>query len=277
VSAAKQKILDICSDLEDDALLVRLEKPSGNKRSYEFFQVPFYSFTPSRDNCAYHEIIHSNTVRFFCDIDHSTAELFTKFLTTAQDIFIQAFNINVTIKYLHNPVSQGYHVFTNIACTLEMCRFLAERINAHMGCADYVDLGPYALFKSLRLPNCPKVALDGAVNANSRYPLPEGQKLNDFLVTNTIGCIFVKSPLHISQQLPIDADLQFGVLQASDEHVDALATYVKHTLKCPDAVLRTDGNRIHISYGSVRPICPYHKRAHDNDNMFGRVHNGKEA
>ncbi len=67
------------------------------------------------------------------------------------------------------------------------------------------------------------------------------------------------------------------MLQASDEHVDALGNYVKHTLKCPDAVLRSEGNRIHISYGSVRPICPYHKRVHDAENMFGRVHNGKEA
>jgi hypothetical protein len=93
-----------------------------------------------------------------------------------------------------------------------MCRFLGERINAHMGCADYVDLGPYALFKSLRLPNCPKVALDGTVNSNSRYPLPEGQKINEFLITNTMNTTFITSPLHISQALPIDEELQFGVL-----------------------------------------------------------------
>jgi hypothetical protein len=79
-----------------------------------------------------------------------------------------------------------------------MCRFVGDRINALMQLPDYVDLAPYALYKSLRLPGCPKVGLDGVVNANSRYTLPDGHKLHDYLVTNTIGCIQLKTPLHVS-------------------------------------------------------------------------------
>jgi hypothetical protein len=168
-------------------------------------------------------------------------------------------------------------VFTNVSCTLEMCRFLGDRINALMNVSDYVDLAPYALYKSLRLPGCPKVGLDGSVNANSRYTLPEHANITDFLITNTIDTIFIKSPLHIQQSLPIDEYLQFGVLQADNAHVQTLNTYVRETLMCQDASLRTDGNRILISFGSTRPKCPYHNRIHDHDNMFGRVHNGKEV
>ena len=42
-------------------------------------------------------------------------------------------------------------------------------------------------------------------------------------------------------------------------------------------MLRAEDNRILIAFGANRPICPYHKRVHDNENMFARVHNGKEA
>ena len=166
--------------------------------------MPYFGYNPSRDNCAYHEIIHSDTVRFFADIDHSTPELFTRFLQVTEELFQTAFGINIPIRYIHNPVSQGYHVFTGASCSLEMARFLADRINASLGVSDYVDLGPYALFKSLRLPGCPKVGLDGTVKANSRYTLPDGAKIYEFLVTNTIGCVHLQAPLHISQQLPID-------------------------------------------------------------------------
>jgi hypothetical protein len=72
VSATKQKILDIAEDLYDDHILVRLEKSSGKTRKYEFFQQPFYSFQITRENCAYHEIIHCDFVRLFMDIDHTT-------------------------------------------------------------------------------------------------------------------------------------------------------------------------------------------------------------
>ena len=87
---------------------------------------------------------------------------------------------------MHNPTSQGYHVFTNASCTLEMAKFLADRINSIMNQPDYVDLAPYGLYKSLRLPDCPKVTLKGEVKSNSRYTLPQGHKLENYLVTNTI-------------------------------------------------------------------------------------------
>lgn len=80
VSATKQKILDLTECMDDDDIMVRLEKGCKGQRKYEFFRVPYYQFKAARDNCAYHEIISKNNVRFFCDIDHSTAELFTKFL-----------------------------------------------------------------------------------------------------------------------------------------------------------------------------------------------------
>lgn len=50
-----------------------------------------------------------------------------------------------------------------------MARFIADRINALLNQPDYIDLAPYGLYKSLRLFDCPKVGLDGVVNANSRY------------------------------------------------------------------------------------------------------------
>lgn len=117
------------------------------------------------------------------------------------------------IKYLHNPVSGGYHLFSNISCDLVMARFIGDRINALLNQADYIDLAPYGLFKSLRLPGCPKVGLDGTVNANSRYNLPEGAELHQYLVTNTIGCVHIPTPLHIQQSFPIDAVLQHGTQQ----------------------------------------------------------------
>jgi hypothetical protein len=72
-----------------------------------------------------------------------------------------------------------------------MARFIGDRINALMNQPDYVDLGPYALYKSLRLYNCPKVGLDGIVNANSVYRLPDNAEPYEFMMTNTIGCIHI--------------------------------------------------------------------------------------
>ena len=277
VSATKQKILDICENLEDDAIMIRIDKSAGKSRKYEFFQTPYYAYKPNRENCAYHEIIHSNVVRYFCDIDHATPEMFTRFLQIANELFQSAFSLPVQIKYLHNPASNGYHVFFNVSCDLELARFLGDRINALIGAADFVDLAPYCLFKSLRLPGCPKVALDGTVAANSRYELPQGMQIQDFLVTNTNGTIFLKSPLHISQALPIDSYLQFGIKQASDPQVRRVQEYVYNVLKCDDALLRAEDNRVVISFGSKRPTCPYHKRVHENENMYARMHHGKET
>lgn len=239
--------------------------------------MPFHAFKPSRENAAYHEIITCDTIRFFADIDKSSLELFHRFLTTTSELFQSAFNFPVQLRYLHNPASNGYHVFTNASCSLEMARFLGDRINALMGLPDYVDLAPYGLYKSLRLPGCPKVGLDGTVNANSRYVLPDGQKIYDFLITNTIGCTALEAPLHISQKLPVDPIYQFGLARATDAHMEALRVYVRDNLKCPDAVLRAEDNRIMISFGAVRPICPYHKRSHDNENMWARVVNQKDG
>ena len=95
VSATKQKILDIAEDIDDDEIVVRLEKGSKGVRKYEFFKVPFHSFKPSRENCAYHEIITQTTIRLFFDIDHSTSELFHRFLTSLQDVVQSAFGFMV--------------------------------------------------------------------------------------------------------------------------------------------------------------------------------------
>jgi hypothetical protein len=122
--------LDICEDLQDDAILVRLEKSSGKTRRYEFFQTPYYAYKAQRENCAYHEIITSPIIRYFCDIDHATPEMFTNFLRIAADLFQSAFSFPVRINYLHNPMSKGYHVYFNVSCHLELAKFLGDRINA---------------------------------------------------------------------------------------------------------------------------------------------------
>jgi len=92
-----------------------------------------------------------------------------------------------------------------------MARFIADRINAIMNQPDYIDLAPYGIYKSLRLYNCPKVALNGEVNANSRYTLPEKSEPYEFMMTNTMGCIFINTPLHIQQEFPIDPIYQHGL------------------------------------------------------------------
>jgi len=239
--------------------------------------VPYYSFKPSRDNCAYHEVITSSTVRFFADVDHSSLELFEQFLTVIRDVFEQGFNVPVKVRYLHNPASQGYHVYTNAACSLSLCRFIADRINAAMNKADYVDVAPYGMYKSLRLFNCPKVTLQGEVKANSRYTLPDRAEPHLFMVTNTIDCIFIQAPLHISQELPLDQIYQHGIQEADGADLQALRKYVDEELKCPDAVLRSEGGTVYINFGIRRPICPYHNRVHDNENMLVRKSNSKEG
>ena len=60
-------------------------------------------------------------------------------------------------------------------------------------------------------------------------------------------------------------------------HTKALRNYVDSTLKCTDAVLRPDGNRIIVNFACTRPKCPYHNRVHDNENMYARLMNHKDA
>ena len=40
-------------------------------------------------------------------------------------------------------------------------------------------------------------------------------------------------------------------------------------------MIRPEENRLIVTFG-IRPVCPYHGRVHDHDNMYARVHNGKE-
>lgn len=222
-------------------------------------------------------MITSQTVRYFVDIDHSSLELFEKFLTVLREFFEQGFNIPIKIRYMHNPTSEGYHVFTNVACSLSMCRFISDRLNAMLCDPKYVDLAPYGLYKSLRLFNCPKVSLQGEVNSNSRYVLPEKAEPHLFMITNTIDCIFLQAPLHISQDLPIDPIYQHGVSSADEADMKALRKYVDEELKCPDAVLRSEDKQIFINFGRNKPVCPYHKRTHDNENMTARKSNSKDG
>ena len=107
-------------------------------------------------------------------------------------------------------------MFTNIAVdSLELLRFIGDRINAQMQLPDYVDLAVYGLWKSLRLFGCGKLSLTGEMNAVSRYDLPnQNADVSQYMITNTIGCIPIRTPLHISQSLPIDSELQFATLQA---------------------------------------------------------------
>jgi hypothetical protein len=79
VTQAKQKILELNDDLEDDDIIVRIEKP-GAKTKYEFFKQNVFKFEPTRVNHAYHEVITRNNIRWFADIDHSSHELFMTFL-----------------------------------------------------------------------------------------------------------------------------------------------------------------------------------------------------
>jgi hypothetical protein len=113
-------------------------------------------------------------------------------------VFFESYNLNVDIKYLHNPVSKGYHVYSNVAVSLTLARFIADRINARMGLSKFIDLAPYGLYKSLRLHGCPKVSRTGDINSNSRYEKPADMPDWRFLVTNTNDCYDLQTPLHIS-------------------------------------------------------------------------------
>jgi hypothetical protein len=97
--------MELESELPDDHIMIRFEKASKGHRKYEFFSAPWYNFKPTR-NGSYHEIIHrSSNLRAFFDIDHSTPDLFHRFLQIAQDFFLSAFGVPAVIKYLHNPTS----------------------------------------------------------------------------------------------------------------------------------------------------------------------------
>lgn len=127
-------------------------------------------------------------------------------MQVTRQVFFESYNMNVDLQYLENPVSGGFHVYSNAAVTLVLAKFIADRINARMNMADYVDLAPYGLYKSLRLFGCPKVSRTGDVNANSRYEKPLGLPCWRFMITNTIDCFELSTPLHISQDLPIDQE-----------------------------------------------------------------------
>lgn len=97
------------------------------------------------------------------------------------------------------------------------------------------------------------------------------------MITNTMGCIFVQTPLHIQQEYPIDPVYQHGLSQADDDHMRAVREYVDNELYCPDAVLRQEGPSVYISFTTNRPNCPYHNRVHDHENMLCRISNSKDG
>ena len=57
----------------------------------------------------------------------------------------------------------------------------------------------------------------------------------------------------------------------------SLRKFVDEELKCPDAVLRSEEKQIFINFGHSKPICPYHKRVHENENMCVRKANSKDG
>jgi hypothetical protein len=97
------------------------------------------------------------------------------------------------------------------------------------------------------------------------------------MVTNTIDCVFIQEPLHISQSFPIDEVYQHGLKSANDDDVKAVRKYVDEELKCHDALLRQEGSQVFICFASRRPVCPYHNRIHDNENMVARKSNSKDG
>ncbi len=43
-----------------------------------------------------------------------------------------------------------------------------------------------------------------------------------------------------------------------------------------DFLITKEANRAVVHFGSQRPVCPYHNRRHDNENMMVRCINNKE-
>ena len=125
-------ILDIQDDLQDSDIIIRLEKPLSNSVKYTFFKQDAHYYNPTRNNCAYHEVITNNQVRWFADIDHASPELFSQFMMCTYKVFMDAYNLQIDLKYLHNKASNGYHVYSNVCVSLTLAKFIADRINAMM-------------------------------------------------------------------------------------------------------------------------------------------------
>lgn len=59
--------------------------------------------------------------------------------------------------------------------------------------------------------------------------------------------------------------------------MEAVRFYVDDQLGTPDAVLRQEGGSIFIAFSHNRPVCPYHGRVHDHENMVVRLSNSKDG
>lgn len=61
------------------------------------------------------------------------------------------------------------------------------------------------------MPSCCKISVQGEVIAASRYPLPDGARIQDYLITNVQDTIRILMPIHLQNTYPLDDVLMHGI------------------------------------------------------------------
>jgi hypothetical protein len=103
-----------------------------------------------------------------------------------------------------------------------MAKFLGDRVNSLLESPTYINLGVYGLHKSLRLFDCPDVSPQGLVDHTNRYTLPRGANPLLYMITNTLDCVHLQTPLHIRDDFPIDPVYHVEYARITDDHMNAV-------------------------------------------------------
>ena len=150
---------DMIEQLDDDHILVRIEKCGIKKTAYSLEKWHRSSvamrLAKMQDRVSAHEVITGSHVRLYFDIDADNMSDLMQYIPTLDDIVKQQIGYLPLCRILKSSGDKNsLHVYYDVNVSIQFAKHIAEV--AHKKIPN-IDVAVYGHMKSLRMPNCIKI------------------------------------------------------------------------------------------------------------------------
>lgn len=77
----------------------------------------------------FHELFTRETIRLYFDVDHCKYDdTIETVVSSIKRILTDVLRRNIDVRVLKNISKRSYHVYTDIECSYDMCKWFAEEI-----------------------------------------------------------------------------------------------------------------------------------------------------
>ena len=230
ISTSIYKMLsDECMDtLTEHEVMVRVESVNihgKKKHKVEAIRKDQLSriLSTSGGNKSYHQIIDSDMIRLFFDIDSSYSQDDLNHELTRLIGFLPHHSV------LKSDGKDSYHVYYDVNVSITYAKWIANKLQQHIPA---IDAAPYGINKSLRLPNSIKISQDGQ-KIDKRYPC-QFDLVQKHLIGSEKHFTTIYQPLHTIENNIIDTFYEQKVDHTADD-LKTIGNYftklgINHTL-----------------------------------------------